>query len=87
MSLSVEVQFGGIRKPLTVKAPDIFRPSVARKSPNDCVRNESSDYAELVGAFDPGFATHVGQQHVGDQDAAVGLLVVLHDRDQRAADR
>ncbi len=33
-----------------------------------------------------GQAAHVGAQRVGDDDGAVGLLVVLEDRDERAAD-
>ena len=32
-------------------------------------------------------AAHVGDERVGDDDRAVGLLVVLQDRDQRAPDR
>src|SRR4051812_40244318 len=36
---------------------------------------------------DGGDAVHVAAQHLRDQDRAVGLLVVLHHRDQRAADR
>ena len=40
----------------------------------------------LLAGFDP-FEAHVGAQHVGDGEAAVGLLVVLEQEHERAADR
>src|SRR5262245_64540496 len=39
-----------------------------------------------ISGCDPLDPAHVGPEHGGDTNGAVGLLIVLEDRDQRAAD-
>ena len=53
----------------------------------DAVVIGQQDAHQAQSAFSIGVdAAHIGQQHVGNGDGAVLVLIVFHDRDQRAAD-